>query len=98
MKIKIIVDVPAKVEVDGTKYAVSPLWYDTQHSTEGVIGAVHRSSTSTIDYFVLSDPFEKQSDLHEAYASGFNLVETERARRIATALVAAGLAEVLPDA
>jgi hypothetical protein len=97
MRIKIITVTPPVVEVGGAEYRVTPLWYDTSYSVEGVIGAIHRSNKSRVEYFELSKVFDKKIDLDEAYSSGFRVIDTEPARRICETLIAAGLAERQPD-
>ena len=94
MKIKISADVSAKTEVDGVTYAIAPLWYATGFAAEGVIGAIHHLGSSSIEYIQLSDIFGNQADMRHAFAAGFDIIGTNKAKRIALSLVETKQAEV----
>jgi len=94
MKIKISDNTSAKTEVDGVTYAVAPLWYATGFSAEGVIGAIHHLGSSSIEYIQLSDIFGNQAQMRRAFATGFDIIGTNKAKRIALALVESEQAEV----
>jgi len=94
MKIKISANVSAKTEVDDVTYAVAPLWYATGFSAEGVIGAIHHLGGSSIEYIQLSDIFGNQTEMRRAFAEGFDIIGTNKAKRVALSLVETKQAEV----
>jgi len=95
MVIKISDDISAKTEVDGVTYAVAPLWYATGFSVEGVVGAVHHLGSSSIEYIQLSDIFGNQAAMRRAFSTGFTVIGTNKAKRIAQALVETKQAELV---
>lgn len=94
MKIKLRDEPSAKTVVDDVTYAVAPLWYATGFSAEGVIGAIHHTGGSSIEYIQLSDIFGNQSEMRRAFTTGFTIVGTNKAKRIALALIESKQAEV----
>jgi len=96
MRVKVKADRPAKIEIDGSSYAIAPLWYSTTTCTEGVVGAIHKTTSSSIDFYQLSMPFEKQSDLHSAFEHGFEVIDSKRVSDIVRELIKVGHAEEVP--
>ena len=96
MKIKISADASPKTEVDGVTYAIAPLWYATGFSAEGVISAIHHLGGSSIEYIQLSDIFGNQAEMRHAFVTGFSIIGTNKAKRIAISLVETKQAEVAP--
>ena len=94
MKIKISAEGSAKTEVDGVTYAVAPLWYASGFSTEGVVAAIHNLGSSSIEYIQLSDIFGSQAEMRSAFSAGFTVIGTNKAKRIAEALLESDQAEI----
>lgn len=92
MKIKLSEDVPARTEVDGVTYAIAPLWYASGFSVEGVVAAIHNLGSSSIEYIQLSDIFGDQAEMRSAFVSGFSIIGTNKAKRIAQALLSSNQA------
>ena len=94
MKIKLSSEVSARTEVDGVTYAVAPLWYATGFSVEGVVAAIHNLGSSSIEYIQLSDIFGNEAEMRSAFVLGFSIIGTNKAKRIAQALLSSNQASL----